>query len=209
MRTRIKICGITRAEDAELVAALGADAVGFVFNTQSPRRVTPEQAREVAQHLPAFVTRVGLFVDARKETVEKVRDAVGLDLLQFHGAEMPAFCRGFNKPYIKAIRMRDGIDVHAAAAAHETAAGVLLDSYVAGQVGGTGSAFDWTRVPSDLGKPLIIAGGLNPDNVARAVAQLRPYAVDVSSGVEADKGIKDVGKLKAFFEAVASAYPVD
>lgn len=206
MRTRIKICGITRAEDAELVAELGADAVGFVFNTQSPRRVTPEQAREVAQHLPAFVTRVGLFVDARKDMVEKITEEVGLDLLQFHGAEMPAFCRGFNKPYIKAIRMRDGIDVHAAAAAHETAAGVLLDSYVAGQVGGTGSAFDWTRVPSDLGKPLIIAGGLNPDNVARAVEQLRPYAVDVSSGVEADKGIKDAGKLKAFFEAVESAY---
>ena len=205
MRTRIKICGITRAEDAELVAELGADAVGFVFNTQSPRRVTPEQAREVAQHLPAFVTRVGLFVDARKDMVEKVTDEVGLDLLQFHGAEMPAFCRGFNKPYIKAIRMRDGIDVHAAAAAHETAAGVLLDSYVAGQVGGTGSAFDWTRVPSDLGKPLIIAGGLNPENVAKAVEQLHPYAVDVSSGVEADKGIKDAGKLKAFFEAVESA----
>lgn len=205
MRTRIKICGITRIEDALLVAELGVDAIGFVFNAQSPRRVTVEQATEIAKIVPAFVTKVGLFVDARAEQVSAARDEVGLDLIQFHGSETPNFCRGFNRPYVKAIRMREKIDVHAAVSAHAAAAGVLLDSYMAGQVGGTGHAFDWSRIPSDLSRPLVLAGGLNSENVTEAIRQVKPYAVDVSSGVEKEKGIKDPDRLVAFFEAVHKA----
>lgn len=205
MRTRIKICGITRAEDALLVAELGVDAIGFVFNAQSPRRITVEQAAEIAKIVPAFITKVGLFVDARPEQVSTARDEVGLDLIQFHGSEIPNFCRGFNRPYIKAIRMREGIDVHAAVAAHAASAGVLLDSYMAGQVGGTGHSFDWSRIPSGLSRPLVLAGGLNSENVTEAIRQVQPYAVDVSSGVEKDKGIKDPDRLAAFFEAVHKA----
>lgn len=205
MRTRIKICGITRIEDALLVTELGVDAIGFVFNAQSPRRVTVEQAAEIAKTVPAFVTKVGLFVDARAEQVSTARDEVGLDLIQFHGSETPNFCRGFNRPYIKAIRMRKGIEVHAAVSAHAAAAGVLLDSYMAGQVGGTGHAFDWSRIPSGLSRPLVLAGGLNSENVTEAIRQVQPYAVDVSSGVEKEKGIKDPDRLAAFFEAVQRA----
>lgn len=197
MRTRIKICGITRIEDALSAAAAGADAIGLVF-ADSPRRVSIEQARAVCVALPPFITSVGLFVDAPESRVREVLGQVPLDLLQFHGRETPEDCRRYGRPYIRAIRMQDGVDLRAEAQRFREAAGLLLDSYQPHKAGGTGESFDWARVPPDLGKPVILAGGLTPENVARAIAVVRPYAVDVSSGVEQDKGIKDAAKIAAF-----------
>lgn len=204
-RTRVKICGITRPEDGVEAARLGADAIGLVFHPASPRAVTPEQASAIVAALPPFVTAVGLFVDAPAERVRQVLAAVALDLLQFHGEEPAAYCEGFDRPYIKAVRMRDGLDAAAAAAAHPRARGVLLDAYRPEAAGGTGHRFDWDRVPRDLGRPVVLAGGLDPDNVAGAVAAVGPYAVDVSSGVEARKGAKDPVRMAAFLEAVRAA----
>jgi len=201
MRTRIKICGITRPEDGQAAAAAGVDAIGLVF-AQSPRRLSVEQAQSIASEMPPFVALVGLFVDAEADAVRAILGAVRVDLLQFHGSEPPEYCRQFAKPYIKAISMREGVDVSAQAAAYADAAGILLDTHSADVAGGSGRAFDWARVPAGLSKPVILAGGLNPDNVVGAVQRVRPYAVDVSSGVEREKGIKDAVLVQAFVNAV-------
>jgi phosphoribosylanthranilate isomerase len=205
MRTRVKICGITRIEDALAAAQAGADAIGLVFADTSPRRVSLEEAAAICRVLPPFVTVVGLFVDADAAQVTQALGRVPLDLLQFHGSETPPFCRQFHRPYIKAVAMREGIDVHAEDRAFADAAGLLLDAHVAGVAGGSGKTFNWSRVPHGLARPVILAGGLTPGNVADAIRQLRPYAVDVSSGVEQTRGIKDACKIAAFIEAVSTA----
>lgn len=202
MRTRVKICGITRPEDALVAAVAGADAIGLVFVDASPRRIDPAAARAIVAGLPPFVSVVGLFADAPAERVRAVLGQVPLDLIQFHGRETPEACRAFGRPYIKAVRMDSGTDVRAEAGRFADAAGLLLDSFHPQLAGGTGETFDWARVPRDLGRPLILAGGLTPDNVAAAIAAVRPYAVDVSSGVELSKGIKDAAKIAAFISGV-------
>ncbi|MHB8535847.1 MAG: phosphoribosylanthranilate isomerase [Sulfuricaulis sp.] len=205
MRTRVKICGITRIEDALAAAQAGVDAIGFVFDLKSPRHIHPDQALKIARALPPFITVVGLFVNAAPDTIEGVLSHVPLDLIQFHGNEKPEQCRRYHRSYIKALHMQSDIDLHAQARLYGDATGLLLDSYVANAAGGSGQAFDWSRVPRDLGKPVVLAGGLTPENVGAAVRQLHPYAVDVSSGVEQDKGVKDAGKMSAFIEAVRTA----
>jgi phosphoribosylanthranilate isomerase len=202
MPTRIKICGITRPEDGLAAARAGADAIGLVFEARSPRFVDAERAMAVARALPPFVKVVGLFVNAAPDEVRAVMGRVPLDLLQFHGDEPAGFCRIFSRPYLKAIAMREGIDVRSAAGRYPDAAGILLDTHHAQLAGGTGERFDWSRIPAELGKPLVLAGGLTPDNVGAAVRQVRPYAVDVSSGVEQTQGIKDARKIGAFVDAV-------
>jgi len=199
---RSKICGITRIEDALVAAEAGADAIGLVFYAKSPRAVTIQQARAIIAALPPFVTTVGLFVDASRCELNEILEAVPLDLLQFHGDEAPAACDGYHRPYIKALRVKRGDDIAAQVAQYSKASGILLDTYVAGVPGGTGAAFDWSLVPQDLPKPVILAGGLTPQNVRAAIQQVRPYAVDVSGGVEASKGIKDAEKIRAFISEV-------
>lgn len=202
MRTRVKICGITRVEDARQAAQLGADAIGLVFYPPSPRNVTIDQAQEISACLPPFVSRVGLFVDAEPQHIESVLASVPLDLVQFHGAESAEQCQRYGKPYIKAIRMTPGLDLAAAINAHADACGILLDTYSDSVAGGSGEAFDWSRVPAGLEQPLILAGGLDAGNVGAAIAAVHPYAVDVSSGVEQQKGIKDAAKMAAFINEV-------
>jgi phosphoribosylanthranilate isomerase len=202
---RSKICGITRIEDALAAVEAGADAIGFVFYAKSPRAVSVQQARAIIQALPPFVTTVGLFVNASRCELGEILDAVPLDLLQFHGDEAVEDCEGWHRPYIKALRVKAGDDIAAAVDAYPSASGVLLDTYVEGVPGGTGEAFDWSLIPQGLSKPLILAGGLTPENVADAVARVKPYAVDVSGGVEASKGIKDHAKVRAFIDAVRKA----
>jgi len=202
---RSKICGITRVEDALAAAEAGADAIGLVFYAKSPRAVNVQQAREIIAALPPFVTTVGLFVNASRCELGEILDAVPLDLLQFHGDETPEQCEGYNRPWIKALRVRPGDDLEASCTLYANASGILLDAYVAGVPGGTGEAFDWSLVPEHLSKPIILAGGLSPDNVAAAIARVRPYAVDVSGGVEQAKGIKDGQKIQAFLDAVRQA----
>lgn len=198
---RVKICGITRVEDALVAAAAGADAIGLVFYARSPRAVGIEQARAIIAALPPFVTTVGLFVDADRAELDRILAQVPLDLLQFHGDEPAALCEGFGRPYIKALRVKAGDDIAAQVDRYPGASGVLLDTYVEGVPGGTGEAFDWSLVPENLAKPVILAGGLHAGNVADAVVRVRPYAVDVSGGVEASKGIKDAEKIGAFVRA--------
>ncbi|MEJ2591038.1 MAG: phosphoribosylanthranilate isomerase [Candidatus Thiodiazotropha sp.] len=202
MRTRIKICGITRVEDALEAVRLGADAIGLVFYPPSPRHVGIDQARMIVNRLPPFVTVVGLFVEPAGSEVRQVLEAVPLDLLQFHGDEQASDCSGHGRPWIKAIRMRESVDLAEAEERYAEAAGLLLDTYQAGVPGGTGQTFDWGRIPRETASRIILAGGLNPDNVEQAVRQVRPYAVDVSGGVEAAKGIKDAGKMAAFIAGV-------
>jgi len=202
MRTRVKICGITRVEDARVAAEYGADAIGLVFYPPSPRRVTLEQAVQVAQSLPAFVSCVALFVDPSPEAVREVLAAVPVDCLQFHGAESASFCEQFERPYIKALRIAAGCDVAQQVSAFPKARGILLDAYVKDVPGGTGQRFDWSLVPAHCPKPVILAGGLDPSNVAMAIRQTRPYAVDVSGGVEQSKGIKDPVKIREFIAEV-------
>lgn len=199
---RSKICGITRIEDALIAAEAGADAIGLVFYAKSPRAVSIQQARDIVAALPAFVTTVGLFVNASREELNDVLAGVALDLLQFHGDESPAECESYQRPYIKALRVKPGDDIAQLAAPYAKARGILLDTYVPGVSGGTGAAFDWSLVPSGLPQPVILAGGLSAANVRAAIEQVRPYAVDVSGGVEAGKGIKDAAKIRAFMQAV-------
>jgi phosphoribosylanthranilate isomerase len=199
---RSKICGITRIEDALAAVEAGADAIGLVFYAKSPRAVTLQQARAIIAALPPFVTTVGLFVDASRCELGEILDAVSLDLLQFHGDEAPAACEGYHRPYIKALRVKPGDDIAAQVALYQNASGVLLDTFVPGIPGGTGEAFDWSLVPEGLSKPIVLAGGLTAENVAQAIARVRPYAVDVSGGVEMAKGIKDAEKIHSFMQAV-------
>lgn len=204
-RTRVKICGITRIEDALVAAQSGADAIGLVFYPQSPRAVSVEAARAICAALPPFVTTVGLFVDAEPESLRAVLRDVPLDVLQFHGAEAAAYCTQFGRPFLKALRMREATDVAAVRAEFRAASALLLDTYRAGVPGGTGEVFDWQRVPRELADEIVLAGGLNPDNVAAAIAMVRPYAVDVSGGVESAPGIKDAQRIAAFIAAVRRA----
>lgn len=199
-RCRTKICGITTPQAALDCARAGADAIGLVFYAKSARAVTASRAAEILSKLPPFVTSVGLFVDAEPAEVQAVLDLVPLDLLQFHGDESPAYCEQFTVRYIKALRMRPEADVIADIQAHRNAVGVLLDTWTSGQAGGTGQPFDWSRVPQGLDTPLILAGGLDPDNVQEAVRTVEPYAVDVSSGVESSPGNKDPERVRTFIE---------
>lgn len=201
-RTRVKICGFTRPEDAQAAVRLGADALGLVFYPPSPRAVTLAQAQAIVAGLPPFVTVVGLFVDEREPVIREVLAQVRLDLLQFHGDESPEECRRYGKPYMKAVRMAEGVDLARLARDYHDAAGLLLDAWHADAKGGTGSAFDWTRVPAQCALPIVLAGGLAQDNVRQALAMARPYAVDVSSGVESAKGVKDLQKMAEFLNEV-------
>ena len=202
MRTRSKICGITRAEDARVAAAAGADAIGLVFYAGSPRHVSIAHAAEIVAALPPFVEAVGLFVNATAAEVRAVLATVRLGLLQFHGDETAADCQAFDCPYIKAVRVRPGVNLVQCAADFATAEALLLDAYQDGVAGGTGQSFDWDLIPAGLPKPVILAGGLNAGNVGAAIRQVRPYAVDVSGGVEREKGIKDADKIAAFIRGV-------
>jgi phosphoribosylanthranilate isomerase len=202
VRTRVKICGITRAEDAEVAAAQGADAVGLVFYRPSPRCVTLGRAREIVAATPAFVSTVAVFVNPSRKEVESVIGECGVTLLQFHGDEPPDFCAGFSRPYIKAARIRPELDLLKYLSRHTAAGAWMLDAFHEDLWGGTGGAFDWGLVPQDAARPVILSGGLTADNVADAVRRVRPYAVDVSTGVEVSKGIKDAAKIAAFIGAV-------
>ena len=205
MKTRIKICGITRQADALAAATLGADALGFIFWRQSARFIEPELAGAIASELPALVTPVAVFVNPAAEEVESVLKRMPLALLQFHGDEAPEFCRRFGRGYIKAVRMRPGLDLIKYLSAYASACAWLADAYHERMPGGTGSAFDWDLVPRNLDRPLLLSGGLTVGNVGEAVRRLHPWAVDVSSGVEIGKGIKDAAKIAAFIAGVLHA----
>ena len=202
MRTRVKICGLTRESDVRAAVELGADAIGLVFHAPSPRAVSMETAAALAAAVPAFVTVVGLFVDAEPAAVRAVLQRVPLGALQFHGSEAPDYCAGFERPWIKAVAMRDGIDPLSQARRYSGAASLLLDTFDARLSGGTGRRFDWDKVPGDLAPRVVLAGGLNAGNIADAIVRVRPHAVDVSGGVEASKGIKDRNKLSEFMQGV-------
>ncbi|HEY8220115.1 MAG TPA: phosphoribosylanthranilate isomerase [Methylobacter sp.] len=202
MRTRVKICGFTRAEDAVCAAQLGVDAIGLVFYPPSPRNVDIDQAITIVNSLPAFVSVVALFVDEQESQIRKVLDRVPVDCLQFHGDEPAEACRLYGKRYMKAVRMQDGIDVTDLALQYHDAAGLLLDAYHPGAKGGTGSRFNWELIPEHCALPIVLAGGLDMSNARQAVQTVRPYALDVSSGVEAEKGIKDALKMAAFIREV-------
>lgn len=203
--TAVKICGITREADAAAAAKYGAHAVGFVFYAKSPRNVAPERARTIAASLPPFMSAVGLFVDPSEDEVRRALAAVPLDLLQFHGAEPPEFCARFETPFIKAARVKAGLDLIQYARDYRAARGLILDAFVDGTHGGTGTAFDWSLIPTGLPLPIVLSGGLNPANVAGAIRRVSPWAVDVSSGVESSPGIKDPQKIAAFMKEVRSA----
>jgi phosphoribosylanthranilate isomerase len=203
--TRIKICGITRPEDALAAASSGADAIGLVFYADSPRAVTVQEAKDIAQVLPPFVTLVSLFVNAPAETISDVLSQVPVGLIQFHGDEDSRFCRGFGRPWIKALRVRDSMNVAKEAAALSGATGVLLDAWQEGVPGGTGRTFDWALANEQLPLPMVLAGGLDEVNVGDAIGGLRPWAVDVSGGVESSPGIKDAEKIQRFVAAVRAA----
>jgi phosphoribosylanthranilate isomerase len=205
MTIRVKICGITRVEDALAAVRFGATAIGIVFWKKSARYVTPAKAREIIAALPPFITAVGVYVDPDFDWVEETLSVVGLNLLQFHGNEDPAFCTQFPRPYIKAMRVRAGADLLQYATRYTGASGLLLDTYVEGEPGGTGHAFDWSLIPGELPLPLILSGGLHPGNITSAIQRARPWAVDVSSGVESARGIKDVEKIAAFMRGVRTS----
>ena len=202
MRVRVKICGITRVEDALNAVAQGADAIGLVFYKPSPRNVEIEQAIEIANKIPAFVTVVALFVNAEPDFVRKVISEVKLDLLQFHGDETPQECASYGMPFIKAIRVKSDTNLVQCAKDFSASKALLLDTFTDGVAGGTGHVFDWNLIPAALDKPVILAGGLTAQNVAQAINQVKPYAVDVSGGVEVSKGIKDAEKIAAFMQQV-------
>ncbi len=204
-RTRVKVCGITRVEDAISAVESGADAIGFVFFAESPRCINHEKAAEIACAIPPFVSKVALFVNASEIEIRSVLDVVAIDLLQFHGEESPAECRSHNKPYIKAVRMREGVDLFQSSTDYSDAAALLLDSFVSGVHGGTGQSFDWSRIPSGLNQRIILAGGLAADNVAEAIREVSPYAIDVSGGVEIGAGVKDAVMIEEFIQKVMHA----
>jgi phosphoribosylanthranilate isomerase len=205
MSTAVKICGITRVEDALYAARAGAHALGFVFHPPSPRFLEAGTAARIAHALPPFITAVGLFVDAPAATVREVLARVPLQLLQFHGAETAEYCAGFGIPYMKAVRVEPKTDLLQYARDFSGAQALLLDAFVPGIAGGTGTTFDWSLIPATLPLPVVLSGGLNAENVVAAIRQVRPYAVDVSSGVEAAKGIKDPLRIASFMERVRHA----
>lgn len=197
-RKRIKICGIKRLEDAMVAAQYGADALGFVFYEPSPRNVEIETAKAIIEKLPAFVTSVALFVDPSVEFVEKVIDQTKVDLLQFHGDEAAEFCSQFSRPYMKALRVKPESDITQQASSYNKARAILLDAYVKNVPGGTGVSFDWSLIPTDLNQPIILAGGLDPSNVKTAIEQPNIWGIDVSGGVEEQKGVKSPELIKTF-----------
>jgi phosphoribosylanthranilate isomerase len=205
MHTAVKICGITRATDADAAVAAGADALGFVFYPKSARNIAAASVAGIVKRLPPFITTVGLFVDPEAALVEHVLSIVRLDRLQFHGDESPELCRRFGVPYLKAVRVRPETDLLQSAVVHAGASALLLDAFVDGVPGGTGATFDWRLIPHSLPRPIVLSGGLTPGNVADAVHRVRPYGVDVSSGVEVSKGIKDAAKIVAFIKGVRDA----
>ena len=205
MRTRVKICGITRPQDALAAVQQGCDAIGLVFYEPSPRNVTIAQAQAICAVMPPFVTIVGLFVDAAPAWIREVSTAVPLGLLQFHGDETADDCSAYGLPYMKAVRVKPGLNLLQYAADYPTAQALLLDAYTEGVAGGTGQTFDWSLIPPGIPKPLVLAGGLTAINVTDAIRRVRPYGVDVSGGVEESKGIKDVAKMAAFMRGVSDA----
>jgi len=204
IRTRVKICGITSPKDAKLAVNAGADAIGLVFYEPSPRHVDINQACKIAKSVPAFVTKTALFVNPDKAYVQKVLDSVAIDLIQFHGDEPAEFCEQFAKPYIKAVRMQATTQLGALALEFKESSGLLLDAYVAGTPGGTGEKFNWNWIPKEFDLPIILAGGLTSGNVKQAIEKASPWAVDVSGGVEASKGVKSPEKIKQFMQQVMS-----
>lgn len=204
-QTAVKICGITNCDDARAAADAGAHALGFVFCAASPRFVAPAAAGKIIHTLPPFLMTVGLFVNPGADEVERALADAPLNLLQFHGEETPEFCAQFGVPYIKAVRVQPGVDLLQYAQRYRAARGLLLDAFVEGTHGGTGRVFDWALIPRELPLAIILSGGLNPSNVALAIERVRPYAVDVSSGVESSPGVKDVVKIAAFMKEVCSA----
>jgi phosphoribosylanthranilate isomerase len=205
VRTRVKICGITRLEDALTAIKFGADAIGFVFYEKSPRNISADQAAEIVSKLPAFISVVGLFVNAQPVEVKAILSKVHLGLLQFHGDETPSECRQYQLPYMKAIRVQAGTNLLQYDLDFYDAKALLLDAYTEGVAGGTGQVFDWGLIPNNMSNSIVLAGGLNADNVADAIQQVQPYAVDVSGGVEREKGIKDADKIAAFMRGVIDA----
>jgi len=209
MKTRVKICGLTRHEDVLAAVKAGADAIGLVFYEPSPRSVSPEAAAELCRAVPAFVSVTGLFVNPEREEVERVLAQVPLDLLQFHGDETPEFCESFGRRWIKAIRVREAGQIEAAFNTFRNASGLLVDAWDPDRYGGTGQSFNWSLIPAHRPMPLILAGGLSSANVARAIEEVRPWAVDVSGGVEQAKGKKDATKLSEFFREVRRVCKTD
>ena len=205
MRTRVKICGITNVKDALLAVAAGCDAIGLVFYKPSPRYVLPEVAAKIAAAIPPFVSVVGLFVNAARDEIDQILKQVHLDIIQFHGDESPEDCEQVGRPYIKAVRVKSDTNLIQYASDYTRARALLLDTFVDGHPGGTGQAFDWGVIPNELPIPIILAGGLNQDNVAQAIRRVKPYAVDVSGGVEKNKGVKDADKIAAFMRGVSDA----
>ena len=208
-RTRIKICGITREEDAIAAAGAGVDAIGLVFHPGSPRCVSIEQAQRIRRALPPFVTTVGLFVNAPEASIRNALSGVPLDLLQFHGDEPPEFCAGFGHPWIRAVRVRDSRVVVAAESTYYRALGLLADAYDPERYGGTGTTFNWDWLPEKRALPLILAGGLTTDNVSEAVQRVKPWAVDVSGGVESEPGIKSHQRINEFVREVTQTHETD
>jgi phosphoribosylanthranilate isomerase len=204
-RTRIKICGIRDEAMAGAAADAGADAIGLVFHAASPRAVEPAAGRAIALSVPAFVTVVGLFVNCDEAAVRNVLARVPLGMLQFHGDETPEFCARFGLPWMRAVRVGPGVDLLECADRFSQARALLLDAQVPGQFGGTGAVFDWSLVPPSLGRPVVLSGGLDAENVGRAVLAVRPWAVDVSSGVEMRRGVKDVARIEQFVRSVRDA----
>lgn len=202
--TRIKFCGITRPQDARIAIDLGVDAIGLVFTRRSQRFLGISQAREIRRMVPPFMSTVALFMDDEPSWIEEVIAGAQPDLLQFHGAETGPFAASFSRPYVKVVPMASVDDAVAYVSLHPAACGFVLDSHALGALGGSGETFDWKRAPR-IGKPTILAGGLDPANVAQAIALVRPYAVDVSSGIETASGIKESGKMRRFVEAVRTA----
>ena len=202
MQTHIKICGITRPEDAQFAAQLGVNALGLVFYPPSPRGVSISQAQTIANVTPPFVQLVGLFVNATAEEIQTILAQVPLNLLQFHGEEKPEFCAQFQRPYIKALHIKENIDLNTQIQSYDLARGILLDTFNPTLKGGTGETFDWQQIPKNLKKPLILAGGLNTNNIKQAILQVKPSAVDVSGGVEESKGIKSFSKMRDFIRLV-------
>ncbi|MFK8069198.1 MAG: phosphoribosylanthranilate isomerase [Gammaproteobacteria bacterium] len=204
IRTRVKFCGITRVEDALHAAAIGVDAIGLVFYAKSPRAVSIKQAKLIVDNLPPFITKVGLFVNSDRAEIDQISTEVGLNVLQFHGDESPEDCEQYDRPFIKAVRVQAETDLQQLSQQFQNAQGLLLDAYDKTMYGGTGKSFDWSIIPEDLSLPIILAGGLSPDNVSTAIKNVKPYAVDVSGGIEQSKGIKDTKKMNVFMNGVSN-----